>query len=383
MFFEALNDPEMISDELAFEMFQILHKDAVESGHRTRFAECVSALRERRPEVFDQSGQYSLSWCLTDALAEGRQELVPSLTLELAARAGRDIDMFNRSKEVLAYHGQLDVLVDALRVAWPLVKASDNIVPWGISEFAERGVSHEVYNYIEHTDSPDPADPALLDRVRFFITEPRENDLPRFLGDLTGTSEQEWQADDFSLRPPRKRGRGGWDDEPEEESSPDPGAANLSRLINTFVGYLRREDGVPFPRGEMVRHELFSYFMKRHAGALDPGLSMLEQIQNPRAKPPKPPRPIHPLCPERVTLDTHLAGLMGLMSGRYHRAAALFQAMPAWLRFLESRRLIDADTRRKCTAQLVPLHETLLRIWKQDKDDPLLYQQGLAWEATP
>ena len=58
---------------------------------------------------------------------------------------------------------------------------------------------------------------------------------------------------------------------------------------------------------------------------------------HPNRKLPKPPRPAHPLCPERVTLDVHLAGMMGMMSGLYHTAAALFQAMPAWLRFLESR----------------------------------------------
>ena len=133
-----------------------------------RFAECVGALRERRPEVFDQSAHYYLSWCLRDALAEGRQEVVPSLARELAARAGRDIDTFNRAREVLAYHGQLDVLVEALRIAWPLVKSSDNVVPWGISEFAEKGVNHEIFDYLEHTASPDPADAGLA-RPRPFL----------------------------------------------------------------------------------------------------------------------------------------------------------------------------------------------------------------------
>src|SRR5271165_2878162 len=86
---------------------------------------------------------------------------------------------------------------------------------------------------------------------------------------------------------------------------------------------------------------------------------------------------------ERVTLDVHLAGMMGMMSGLYHSAAALFQAMPAWLRFLESRRLIDADTSRKVAAELLPLHATLLRIWEQYTDDPLLYRQGQAWLTLP
>ena len=139
----------------------------------------VRGIRRRtpraRPEVFNQSAHYYLSWCLQDALAEGRQEVVPSLACELAAHAGRGIDSFNRAREALAYHGQLAVLVEAQRIAWPLVKTSDNVVPWGISEFANDGANYEIFNYLEHTASPDPADAALLDRVRFFVAEPRRN----------------------------------------------------------------------------------------------------------------------------------------------------------------------------------------------------------------
>jgi hypothetical protein len=383
VFLETLEDAEVMTDDLAFEMLSILHTDAVKSGGRTRFAECVSALRERRPEVFDEGAHFYLSWCLLDALAESRQEVVPSLARELAAHAGRDIDTFNRSRGVLGYHGQLSVLVEALRIAWPFVKSSDNVVPWGISEFAERGVTHEIFDYLEYTASPDPADAVLLARIQFFVEDPDEDYLREFIDDLTGNSGREWQTDDFALRPSRKGSRDDWDDESEERPAPDQGALNLSRLISTFVGYLRREEGVPFPRGELVRQELYRYFVRRHEGDLDPRPSMLEQAVHPGRKLPKPPRPAHPLCPERVTLDVHLAGLMGLMNGMYHPAAALFQAMPAWLCFLESRRLIDSATSRKVTAELLPLHATLLRFWEQYTDDPLLYRQGQAWQALP
>ncbi len=383
IFLETLEDSEVMVDELAFEMLSVLHTDAVQSGGRARFAECVEALRERRPEAFNENAAYYLSWCLRDALAEGRNEVVPSLARELAACAGRDIDTFNRTTDVLAYHGELDVLVESLRIAWPLVKSSDNVVPWGISRFANDGANHEIFNYLEHTAAPDPADAVLLDRVRFFVEDPREDYLREFITDLAGTSGCEWPADDFALRPPRKSRRDEWSDGLEEDQTPDQGAIHLGRLISTFVGYLRREEGVPFPRGELVRQELYRYFLRRHEGDLDPRPSMLEQVMHPNRKLPKPPRPAHPLCPERVTLDVHLAGMMGMMSGRYHSAAALFQAMPAWLRFLESLRLIDAATSTKVVAELRPLHATLLGVWKQFTEDPYLYDQGQAWPASP
>jgi hypothetical protein len=338
----------------------VLHTDAVKNGTRSRFAECVAALRERRPEVYHQGAHYYLSLGLVDALAEGRQEDIPSLAREPAARAGRDIDTFNRTREALEYHGQLDVLVEAMRLAWPFVKTSDKIVSWGISGFANDGVNYEIFDYLDHTASPDPAYPALLDRVHFFIEQPRKEYLREFLGDLLGTPGREWQADDFALRPARKRGRDDWGDEPEEEPAPDPAAHNLGRLINTFSGYLNREESVPFPRREMVGQELYRYFLRRHKGDLDPSPSMLEQAMNPNRKLPKPPRPAHPLSPERVTLEVHLAGLMGMMSGQYYVAAALFQAMPAWSRFLESRRLIESGISKKVLADLLSLRASML-----------------------
>jgi hypothetical protein len=57
--------------------------------------------------------------------------------------------------------------------------------------------------------------------------------------------------------------------------------------------------------------------------------------------------------------------------------------MPAWLRSLESRRLIDAAISRKVAAELLPLHDTLFGIWKQHTEDPLLYRQEQAWPASP
>ncbi|HSZ59674.1 MAG TPA: SEC-C metal-binding domain-containing protein [Tepidisphaeraceae bacterium] len=381
VFLETLEDAEVMDDDMAFEMLGLLHADAEKSGSRTRFGDCVGALRERRPEVFAQGAHFYLSWCLLDALAENRQEVVPSLARELARNAGRDIDTFNRAADALGYHGQLDVLVEALRVAWPLVKSSDNVVPWGVSEFAERGADHEVFSYLENTASPDPADAVLLDRVGFYVEELREGYLREFIDDLTGKSGRRWQADDFALKPPRKQRRKDGDAEHDQSQAQGAGAMNLHRLICEFVGYLRREQGAPFPRGKLVSQELYRYFLRRNEGELDPRLSMLAQAIGSKRKLPKPPRPAHPLCPERITLDVYLSGMLGMLSQRHHPAAALFQAIPAWLRFLESRRLIDADTSRKVAAELRPLHDTLQRIWKQHTEDPNLYRQGQAWPA--
>jgi hypothetical protein len=381
LFLQTLDDKELMTDEMAFEMLSRLHQDALQRGERARFAELVAALRERQPEVYQESAHFYISWSLQDALAESRpdDDLLP-LALDLAAHAGRDIDIVNRSLDALAYHGKLAVLVEAMRVAWPEVKESDNVVPWGVTEFAEKGADYEIYNYLEHAASPDPADAALLGRVKFFAEDLRPEYLPQRIGDLTGQATPAWAVEDFALKPPQKDTRDDWDeDEEEEEEPPDPGALNLSRLIAQFVGYLRREEGVPFPRGELVSDELYRYFVRRHEGDLDPRPSMLERAMNPKMKLPPPPKPGHPLCPERVTLEVCLAGLIGFFTPQHHLAAALFEVMPAWLRFLESRRLIDPDRRVKTVEELGPLRDSVLRMWEKYAEDPALYRAALAW----
>ena len=164
-------------------------------------------------------------------------------------------------------------------------------------------------------------------------------------------------------------------------TQPDPGAVNLSRLISQFIGYLRREEGVPYPKGELIRGDLFKYFIRRHEGDLNPRLSMLEEAMHPGKKLPPPPKPSHPLCPERVTFEVHLSGLVGFMNGLYQIAAALFEIVPAWLRFLESCGLIDADQHARNLEELRPLHADLSRLMESYREDLALFRNLQRWPA--
>jgi hypothetical protein len=379
IFLETLNDAELMSDDLAFEMLSCVHADGVARDDRSRLAECVSALRERLPAVYNSSGHYYLSWRVQDALAENRLNDVAALTNELAARAENQIEIFSRTVEALAYHGQLPVLLSAFRIAGQDVKTSDNILGWAVGEFMNRAVDYEIFDYLEKIGTPDPTDPVLLERIKPYVKQPREEYLPEMINALSGASAKEWRAVDFKLRPPRKRARDEWDEG--EEKAPDPAARNLSRLVNEFVGYMRREEGVSFARGRLVAPELYSYFIDRHHGRLDPRPSMLDQMTHPNRQLPKPPPPAHPLCPERVTFDAFLAKMLGPFTMQVHVIAAVFQAMPAWLRFLESRRMIDADLRRKVVNELSPLHVTLAPIFQDYRDDPALARQHELWPA--
>ncbi len=73
--------------------------------------------------------------------------------------------------------------------------------------------------------------------------------------------------------------------------------------------------------------------------------------------------------------------MVGFLNELVHRSSAVFQAIPAWLRFLESRGLIDADLRQKVVAELLPLHGAMSQMWQTFTDDPTLDQQGQDWPA--
>jgi hypothetical protein len=383
VFLRALDDVESMTDEMAFEMLNELHAEAVQHGERARFTELVDALANRLPEVYWQSALSYFSWLLEDALAEGREDVLP-LARELGTVADQNIDVFNQSLRQLAYHGRLVAVLEAMRVAWPSVQSSSDVLPHGIYEFGETGARYEIYNYLERTESPDPRARDLFDRIKFFVADADPNELALRVSDLAGQAASTWTVGDFALKPVRKKRRSEWDDDEDEgEDPPDPGALNLSRLISQFIGYLRRDEGVPYPKGELVREELFAYFIRRHKRDLDPRPSMLEQAMKPGKKLPPPPAPGHPLGPERVTFEVQLAELVGFFSARYHTAAALFELVPAWLRFLESRGLIAADRHAKTLEDLRPLHANLLRLMESYKGDPALFEELRTWPAGP
>ena len=59
------------------------------------------------------------------------------------------------------------------------------------------------------------------------------------------------------------------------------------------------------------------------------------------------------------------------MSGRYHQAVATFELVPAWLRFLESHHLIEADQHARTLQELRGLDTEFLKLLKTHADPAL------------
>ncbi|MBS1251739.1 MAG: Protein translocase subunit SecA [Anaerolineales bacterium] len=372
LFKQTLDEEELMNEEMAFAMLNPLYYEAVERDERDRWEGLVAELRKRLPDIYRHDRAYYLDWLITNALAAGRYDEVRSLSREMAETAGDDIDRFNNVVDQLAYHGQLSTLVEMMRIAWPLVQESDNIVAWGVDEFAQKAADFEVFDYLEHNPTPDADDPELMERLEiYFDTDPDR--FAHYFAHLTGQSDRHWTMDDFDL----ERIGAKVSDEIQQ---------NLYDLSVEFLGYLRRQEGVSYTKGELARPRISEYILERQAGELVPRESMLEAAMRRAAGKPEPQhktrQPDHWLCPDQNTLNLYLGGLFGFINPQYYKLAATFESVPAWLRFLETRGLVDAEQREKTLLELRGLDTELLKVWDEHPADPALREGTEQWREA-
>lgn len=379
LFTETLDDAELMDDEMAFEMLNVLHSATIERDQRERFDGFVEALGERLPEVYAASAPTYLHWRIINALAIGRFDAVPPLVRDLASTVKHDIDVLNNVLDALAYYGQLPLIIEAMRLAWPWVQEPGHVVPWGIDGFCLRAVHFALFAYSMQHHDPDPEAPALVEHIAFY-REPDPERVRQFLAHFTGQAGRAWCVDDFAFqrRQPQRRALfdDDFDDDDEADEMPqasrDPARRNFFDLSVAFLGYLYREEGVSPSKGELARQQIFEYILERFDRQLEPQESMLDAaLRRPKKRRPKPKRsqPEHLLCPDRATLDRFLAQLLGFINPQWYKAAAMFELLPAWLRFLESRELIDAEQRLKTYQEIEKLIPAMHRIWDRHPED--------------
>lgn len=370
---QTIDEETLMDEEMAFEMFNTIFYKTVEHDERHRFEELAHKLQNNLPHIFDKEAHYILDWQITNALAEGRKDDVLPLAQKLAQTGGQYLDMFTRTLDQLDYHAQLHVLLEIMPTAWPDVKNSTGYFEWAVDEFAMRAVNYIVFDSLERNPALEASEPELQERIGFYLDDLNQEAFTNFLDLLTGRAEHQWKMSDFGFeRQPRGK---------EKSKRPvktaklsDEAEQNLFELSTEFLRYLRHEEKIPYTKGKLARRQIYQYLQERHAGELEPQESMFEQMMQgskKRKRKPKRRYPDHWLCPDRNTLDHFLANLLHFLSGRYYEAVVTFELTPAWLRFLESRKLIDAEQKNKTLQSLRGLDTELLKVFKGHADPAL------------
>lgn len=386
LFLKTLEAPQLMDDQMAFDMLDTLRAETSKRHERDRYDAAVEQLRERLPKIYAKGAHFYLENCITNAVIAGRFERIPRLLNELAQRAGRDIDSFNNTVVQLAYHGQLPMLIDAMRLAWPEVRESPEVVPWGIDEVADQSVQFLVFDYVEKYGAEAAGYADLFERAKFYSTVEPER-LTKFIALLAGKSERRWTQADFAFTPKARPSRGRYDDEPRGIQIPKNIRQNLFDLSLEFQGEVRHELKMPLIKSELGRRQIVQYLMKRLAGELEPRLSMVEAAFNkpkPKTRPPEfylrgDESSVNWLCPDRETLEHFLNDLFHFLNPQPYTAAATLELMPAWLRFLESRQLLVASLREKTLQNLLKLSADLNNLLRKMSPDPALHRALENW----
>lgn len=381
LFLKTLEEPELMDDELAFDMLDKIRTASLKSGDRDRYDDLIKKLRERLPEIYVKREHFYLANLITNAVVAGRWEEARTFALELADRAYRDIDVFNNVISQLVYHGQLQILLEITQRAWPKIKDSDEVIPWGINEFAEQGADFVVFDYLAHSTAPRADDPELQQRLAFFAKIEAQR-FTEVFNIISGQTTRSWNMPDFDFKThvqmtQNEKGK-------RRRQHVSPGKQSFVDLSFEFFRYLVQHENISFTKAEMARESLVEYILQRHAGKLEERESMLERALRGNHPKPKvkhqPPENI--LCPDRETLERYLVGLMHFLNPQYYEVAAIFEILPAWLRFLEMRELIDDDLHRRTLLGLRELQGDVINLFESFREDPALVEAMRKWNET-
>lgn len=361
LFARTLEEGELMDGEMVSEMTGKLFAQTVEHNERDRFDALIEDLQRRLPEVYAEEAHWLLSYQIKNALVAGRWAKAGALAQALAALAHKQIDVWNAIEEELAYYGQVETLVTAMRSAWPHIRRSRDIVPWGIEEFATRATQYELIYQLEQPGGAHADDPALQERIRFFIGDQLEVEtMATTLSWMTGQVTREWKLEDFTVDTGSTHQRA---KRPEVDEAQNAAQRNFFHLTLQFARQLHYEMSVPLTRTELATRELQTYLVQRRNKELEYQESMLDTVLRKRDKgrsqrkqfAPVP----HPLCPDRERLDRYLAQSLGFLSLNRYGAFALIGLTPLWVRFLVAQGLLEAEAGEEALSELKQVAEDM------------------------
>jgi len=366
----TLEEKELMDKGMAFDMLSTIYPEAIEKKQRERFTELIKKLKAELPKIYESHAVFYLDWMIDLAVIESRHDDVISLLNEMAPKASQDIDIFNENLDRLAYHGYQSPLFDAMKNAWKNIERSPDIVPWGIDQFANRIVNFAVFEYIDtHPAQINPNDLELLKTVTKFVPSLTMKEFIKYVEHVSGKVKGQWILEDFDPKSKHLRSQ--------QKKRPKVLAReNLYYLSLDFLYYLRQEENVPFSKGQMAQQQLLDYFAERSKGELVEKPGFLDKRISPRKnKPKKQPTPEHILCPDAATLNVFLARFLSFIEPEHHGLAATVELIPAWLRFLEARQLLDKDLHEQAINEIKEnLIGMLLNIYDHAVTDPFLRQ---------
>ena len=315
----VIDEKPSFEGELAFELLSELIDPLVKAGQTAEAEALLDHVEQQHPDAVEQELGYFMSWRVEIALAAGGDVRTP--LLRFAADPCRDIDRFFRLTDMLRYHGRSDELLDALRLARPLIHESDELMPHAQLEVDQLAVYLAVDQAL--VDNPNLAvDDAALREALEPVLGMDIDWLARIIEHRSGRATRAWTREDFPAGRPN-----------------EATASSLALLAHELVVFLCSEHGWPRGRAELARSAITEHLVQRAEDQTPPPSAKRTRKKGKRGRAKSPGPQL--LMPTPESADEFAARAIDMFSLRYHYAGAFLQAIPLWVRLLADRGLVS------------------------------------------
>ncbi len=362
VFYQSIEDGVM-DGEMAFEMLNEMYEAAIQQDKRSEFDRMIITLSEKMPAVFTAESHFMLDWLITNAIANGRFQDIPQFAITLAQRADNNIDLTIATMDKLAYHNQLAILMQMNAVIFPLVKESKTVMDFTRDEIGLRASNYIIFNYLDSSPDPVADNPVLQTQLNQYTPIDPEG-LVEYMANLNNKPLEQLTTTDFAFTPAPH----GEAEQKEAQRIPHEIIHNISELSAQFLGYLRRVEDVAYTKGHLVNSVLAQYLLEQVTAAV------AEWDESDNADP-----ITAPLLPDRASVEALLGSYLTVFNANPHKAAAIFELLPAWIRFLAGLGLVTEGDVETAVSDLRGLDGTMQTLWTSYPSDPAPLQAAKAW----
>ncbi len=330
--------------ETAYAMLTVLHEQSFRHNGHARFEELLCLLERTFTVAYSANYHQYACMRLTTALATNNRDGIPDMVPELASIAEHAPKLFSFFTDQLIYYGMADTVNNIVQMAWVLIEDSVEAKETQLNDYSVQNFKTMANSYALSTS---------LERLfegdeRALSSPPIQEADPEKIEILTGKMAPSWSIDDFVLT---EEDDAAAKDNEDGIALGDDIRDNLELLTLEFEWFLRKEKTIQYMYGEMVRTGFQHYIESRHNAkrrSMQHMLKKSQEYQHTVFVPRKPQDILSPdaYMPVQFTMDFQ----DGTTPQHLYRIIALFQTIPAWMEFLESRQLIDAKHRTKTLA---------------------------------
>jgi len=376
---KILDDPNELEKHYCYDLISDLFSSAQTSEDHLIVQNMIKRINREYPEIYKNERGYFIEFLIQLALTQHDNAKAIELILELAEDAGKFIDIFINDIDHLSYYCDSGDILKVLHSGWESITNKDGIMEFAIRNYANQAAELEIFEYIKESTHPDPENKELLQKLEIFL-EPDLERLKKFIGHISGSANQIWTKEAFNynckMLKPTKKKKGKPQKKPKRIPL-DVFYQNVYDLSCNFLEYLVQTEGYFYPKARIAQLEIKDFIMSRAKGDLEEQSSSLELAISPKTKKKKrTPLFDHILCPDRLRTESFIGNSLSIWKYKLYAAIIFFESIPAWLKFIESKGLIDEQLRQDTFSSVNEMLDSFKKIVKNHcKDYVYIIQQ--------